>query len=353
MNPEIHRVFFLSSAEKVEGAETSLITLLNGHSFKPPVEVFASSNDLLERLDLPSASRHKVDWASKVKTTLWLIKKIRTVGKKEKITIVIFNLNLGVVSLVLKAVCFSRIKVILDLHDYLPTKFGRFKLNLLAMVVDGVVAVSRYAASQLVLKQKTISIYRPVALEMSFLKNRAKSLKGKVAVGVLARLDPDKNLEFVISTARLCPKFNFFVYGESSKGFAEYSQNLIENSREIHNLTWMGRVPPNEIYSVIEVLLCANPTEALGRSILEAKILGIPVVGPNTGGFSEIQELSWSGNMFNPESPESAAEAIELAFNSDQGELNRDASYWQQETNPPKYVREYFAALRKIHERDN
>ena len=350
MNHKLDRVFFLSSAEKVEGAETSLITFLNCHSYKSPVEVFACSNDLLERLDLPSSRRHKVDWARKVKTTLWLIRKIQTLGKQEKVTVVIFNLNLGAISLVLKAVCFSRVKIILDLHDYLPSKLGRFKLNLLAICVDGVVSVSRFAASQLVLKQKTISIYRPVALEMSLLKNRAKQLQAKVSVGVLARLDPDKNLEFVISIARLCPNINFFVYGEPSKEFSEYSQNLIENSREVQNLTWMGRVPPNEIYSVIDVLLCANPSEALGRSILEAKILGIPVVGPNRGGFSEIQGMSFSGQVFNSESPASAAAAIELVLRSEQGELNRDASHWQQETSPHKYVKEYFDALGRLQE---
>jgi glycosyltransferase involved in cell wall biosynthesis len=350
MNHKIDRVLFLSSAEKVEGAEISLITFLNCYSYESPVEVFACSNDLLERIDLPSSRRHKVDWSRKVKTTLWLIKKIQTLGKEEKVTVVIFNLNLGVISLVLKAVCFSRIKIILDLHDYLPSRLGRFKLNMLAICVDGVVAVSRFAASQLVLKQKTISIYRPVALEMSFLKNREKQLQAKVSVGVLARLDPDKNLEFVIGIARLRPNINFFVYGEPSKEFSDYSQNLIDNSRGIQNLTWMGRVPPNEIYSAIDVLLCANPSEALGRSILEAKILGIPVVGPNRGGFSEIQGMSFSGQVFNSESPASAAEAIELVLRSEQGELDRDASHWQQETSPHKYVKDYFDALGRLQE---
>ena len=57
--------------------------------------------------------------------------------------------------------------------------------------------------------------------------------------------------------------------------------------------------------------------EALGMTVLEAGVFGIPVIAARSGGFPEVIIQAETGLLFSPDEPQALARAIELLVNDD------------------------------------
>lgn len=312
---------FVSSATSAWGAERSLWTLAESLLGKGErVSLVSCDSDLVAAW---SARLGRADLISPVQSGIqgslqwWkAFLRLRGEGLTDQTAVVVFSLQLTPVALLLRATRrSSRPRVVLDLHDSLTSQRGRLKIRLLATAFDHVVSVSGFTASQLFKKTPVTILTRPMTPDSS--PNQVGALKQRTvrprAIGVVGRLDPDKNVEFAYKVMlRLDEGDVLILRGAASPGNEKYAQRLVSAGADClgERLVWQGRVAGNSAMDAIDVLLAVNPNEAMGRTILEAQLAGVPVVVPNSGGTAELVSHGLTGRIYQAGDPDAAAREI-------------------------------------------
>lgn len=146
---------------------------------------------------------------------------------------------------------------------------------------------------------KSFVIYNPV---MSSKYKKNELIKSKLFL-VANRLSPDKRIEDILEA-----------YSIFSKYYSEYSLLLLGFGKEIYinklkqlckklniesSVEFLGF--KEDVYSYMakaKALLVGSVNEGFGRMTAEANMLGIPVIGRNTGGTKEILEHTKGGFLF-------------------------------------------------------
>jgi glycosyltransferase involved in cell wall biosynthesis len=75
------------------------------------------------------------------------------------------------------------------------------------------------------------------------------------------------------------------------------TQNLVKKLKIQDQVVFLGTVDPNEVYIWANVMIHASQTEGLSNSILEGMSWGLPIIGFNVGGNSELIENSVNGYL--------------------------------------------------------
>lgn len=335
-------IIFLSNARVIWGAEMSLITLIEALPPGIPVALVSPNAELAERVrtrDIVFVS----PGGDSLKDWLRTIQQARRLIDVEVVSYVVFSLALGPKVMALKLLVRGRDNVVLDLHDRLPSRAGRAKLHLFGGVFDAVLPVSDYVASQVPRSRRLPAITRPINSRAIATPRHARR-NGKV-VGVVGRLDPDKRIEFALEVARARPELHFCIFGAPSDHTQAYADALMEGSTHLPNVQWMGRRESSTVYSAIDVLLITNPQEALGRTIIEAQMSAVSVVGPASGGSLELLIDSPIGFLYEPMSVSDASRKIDEALQVTPDLLRASATEWTQRSDPRSYALAYFAAL--------
>jgi len=65
-----------------------------------------------------------------------------------------------------------------------------------------------------------------------------------------------------------------------------------------------------DFLNTFDIFVLASKKEGLGTSLLDAQAVGLPVIGANSGGISEIITDKVDGLLFSPQNPQDLAEAI-------------------------------------------
>lgn len=135
-----------------------------------------------------------------------------------------------------------------------------------------------------------------------------------------------------------------FVFVGSGPMEEELKQKVQENEL-IDTVRFLGwRDDVLEIIACADLLLQPSRNEAVGRSLLEAQLLGTPVVASRVGGIPEIVHDGHTGLLFKREDVQDAIEAIERLVDDRKYALNLAA-------NAKQWVKENFSAedmIRKI-----
>jgi glycosyltransferase involved in cell wall biosynthesis len=99
----------------------------------------------------------------------------------------------------------------------------------------------------------------------------------------------------------------------------EKCQQYVQNCKLQANVQFLGLVPHNGIADLLyksDLFCMPSRSEGLPAAPLEAMACGLPVVGTNVGGMSEIIKSGFNGYLCKPDSPEDIAEKIMMAYNT-------------------------------------
>jgi glycosyltransferase involved in cell wall biosynthesis len=192
--------------------------------------------------------------------------------------------------------------------------------------VDAFVAVSNYGAdsmaSYLAIDRNRIHVV-PLGIGFEGFDHRNETEKAPFTIGYLARIAPEKGLNFLCEAYRalrsrensaesrlwaagyLAPEHKSFLAGIRKNldtwnlsGQFQYHGEL-DRRGKINFLHQVNVLSVPEIYS-----------DPKGLFLLEAMAAGVPVVQPRRGAFSEIIETTGGGILVEPDNPEALAQGI-------------------------------------------
>ncbi len=230
------------------------------------------------------------------------------------------------------------------------------EIKVRANELDGLVAVSSYYAALAGEKYSLNSDLVEVVLSGVPLEGHSSArpqgnLEGRLAIGYLARLAPEKGLD------RLCDAFcriagrkdrgdltlraaGYFPGSSASwlKGVVEQAKKAVGKDRVEFTGT-LDRDQKIEFLSRVDIFsVPARVPEAKGLYALEAMASGVPVVLPDQGVFPEYISRSGGGVLYNPDEAGALEEALELMIEDEAlrtrcGRLGREAaeSYFNSE----------------------
>lgn len=130
----------------------------------------------------------------------------------------------------------------------------------------------------------------------------------------LARLEPQKDLEVLLASARLVaprvPGARFLIAGSGPQ-----EASLRRRASELgldDVVAFLGyREDATDLLAAADVLALSSRWEGVPFSVLEAAALGVPVVATRVGGLPEIIQDGVSGSLVPPRDPAALAAAIE------------------------------------------
>ncbi len=135
---------------------------------------------------------------------------------------------------------------------------------------------------------------------------RILPFEGQPVVGLIGRITPYKQPDLFIRAIpfvlREIPEARFVIVGSAQPRERHYEEKVIQLAAELGidgQVAFLGqRQDVVELTSELSVSCLVSGREPLGRVILEAQLLGVPVIAPDTGGPAEIVENEVTGLHF-------------------------------------------------------
>jgi glycosyltransferase involved in cell wall biosynthesis len=219
-------------------------------------------------------------------------------------------------------------KIVLTCHD---CNLNSFKINIIKKCADAVICVSQTVKSYLQ--------DRGIGQEMRVIYNGFAGFGAKppqrrpnptVTCGLIGRMEEWKGGHVYIEAAQkavrgLGDAAEFFIIGGA--GNSSYHYKLLKMSSDKNYIKFRPfEADKTRIYSQLDVVVNASvEIEPFGRTLVEAGLLGLPVIGPDQGGPAEIIDDGATGLLFKTGDPESLARKMELLIESEalRGALGR------------------------------
>ncbi|MGE9294336.1 MAG: glycosyltransferase, partial [Puniceicoccales bacterium] len=115
--------------------------------------------------------------------------------------------------------------------------------------------------------------------------------------GFLGSLSKSKGIDQLLRVWPKMPPENRLLVAGTSGSVA--SDQALKEKYALPNITFLGRVKPDELLSKIDILVTpSNYWEPFARSILEGFSCAIPTIASNRGGFPEVIEPDQTGWLF-------------------------------------------------------
>lgn len=125
---------------------------------------------------------------------------------------------------------------------------------------------------------------QPLAIDLEAYPFQERAFETPIRVGIVGRIAPDKMpASFIRKLAAMqVPHHRFLLCGRGEAEYFEFVHNTISSAPHICHV---GVVTPDRmaaVYSLVDVLLCASPSETGGYALLEAMACGVPVIARRT-----------------------------------------------------------------------
>ncbi len=214
--------------------------------------------------------------------------------------------NFGIfISKILKKKHIVHVREFMSLDHGAYFLFGKNIKRKLINWSDGQIFVSKAVKDYLfpsgIMYKKNKVIYNGIAL--SNIKTNTNFKKDEPRFGLVGIIDESKRQDFAIESfvniQKVYPNATLHFFGEKE---GLYKRKLL---KRVGELKFKGKVifhgfisNPDIIYNSIDVLLMFSRSEGFGRVTVEAMGHGIPVIGFNNGGTSELVSNCEDGCLF-------------------------------------------------------
>ncbi len=160
----------------------------------------------------------------------------------------------------------------------------------------------------------------PSQMEIGLCRERGHGLRAalglapeQTVIGTVARLEPVKGVRYLIAAApsvlRAAPQARFLVVGDGAlrhqlENLARrlgVAEQTIFTGHKDHPLDWMA---------AMDVYVQPSLNEGLGRTLVEAAVLGLPAVASRVCGIPDIVRHGRTGLLVPPGDPAALAEAV-------------------------------------------
>lgn len=226
------------------------------------------------------------------------------------------------------------------------TKFFIFLETITARITDKIITLTQVGKDEhikfgIAPGEKFIPVYSGIEIErfINFKpdsdgeKKKLNILPGIFVIGTVSRLDPVKGNRYFIfalpAIVKVFPGLKAVFVGEGSE-----KEQLISYTRELgiyDNVIFTGeRQDVRGLMCAFDIFVLSSLNEGMGRCLLEAQALGLPVVATEIGGVPEVIKNGLTGILVPPADPEALSAAI-ISLLKDEArrlEMGREAKKW-------------------------
>ena len=298
------RVLFPFSGHIVGGSHISTLTLITHlpKDIQPIIGVFREGPlsqylderniqwHLLPALDIAT---HPLSLAQEMWQTIRVSYPLRRFLRKQRIDIV-HTQEYNMHCLWMVAKLGSHVKHIWHQRSLNDSR----RLAIYEPFVDYYLTISQFCHDHLVasVRERAEIIYNPIHIpEDEFLVQGSLDTysNGSKKIGFIGHLDRQKRVLNFIEIAHRLRKQNtpaqFFIFGNEKTEAAKEARQLIEKYKLGDDCVLMGaRFPISPWIRELDLLVAPAAGEGLGRSLIEAQILGVPVLASEDGGHKEL-----------------------------------------------------------------
>lgn len=199
----------------------------------------------------------------------------------------------------------SHIREFMDLDHGAIFLFGNNKKKEYINQSNGVIYVSKSVAKHVNLDEpledwQTI-IYNGIQIPNYIFENKA--IKAELNLGIVGIFDPEKGqkkaVELMPEILNLFPKAKLHLWGDKEGTYKREIVKLVKKAGLENSVLFHGfEKNLDVIYKNMDVLLMYSRCEGFGRVTVEAMSYGIPVLGYDSGGTSELIKENVNGYLF-------------------------------------------------------
>ncbi|MBI2252654.1 MAG: glycosyltransferase family 4 protein [Armatimonadetes bacterium] len=319
------KILYLIPQFEAGGAEKQIL-LLSKYLIREYYKIIVISRrgiwtDKLIKLNIPN---YNIDFRNSALKFSYLIEEIIKIIKREKPDIIHCHtfLTALLVKLALKLSGFKA-PTVTTVHgwDNLNYSLRSFFLN---FFTDKIIAISKSVKNNLTsngaFKNKINLIYNGIDIEeyqadvnKTEIKRQLGFLKEDCLVGMVARLEPQKNPALFIKSAKIAasknPNIRFILVGGGS--LENQLKNLTKELSLEDKVRFLGaRNDVPVLLRALDLFVLTSNWEPLGIVILEAMATGAPVIATRVDGVPELISHLENGYLVAPDNEESLAAAI-------------------------------------------
>ena len=171
---------------------------------------------------------------------------------------------------------------------------------------DGVIYVSNAVREYVTRNYPSDSfskvIYNGIEIPES-LPVREKKRTNELVLGLVGIFDSAKGqyqaVKYISEILKYYPNIILNLYGDKECNYKRSVEKLVRNLSLEDQVIFKGfEKDTNKIYGNIDILLMFSKSEGFGRVTVEAMAYGVPVIGFNSGGTSELIEDKINGCLF-------------------------------------------------------
>ncbi len=299
---------------KVGGSDThvlSLSTCLKDDKNYTPIILFTRNTEYLEKIKNNDIS---YIFCGKCKSKLKQLYLLSDLPKKYNIKVMHshqYNANYLASAIKLYDRLWRKIPCVMTCHGWIENnivdRYYTFWDFFTYLFASALICVSRKDEKRLndgIYKNKK-KYYIPNGVFINNNKNNKKEIlkkysipNNKKVIAYVGRLAPEKRIDLIIESARICcEKNNDIIYIICGSGDEENNIKSLIKTYSLENKVFMlGYIANiNEIHSITDLLVLSSDTEGTPRAVLEAMSNKVCVVSTNVGGLKEIIDNNVNG----------------------------------------------------------
>ncbi len=202
-----------------------------------------------------------------------------------------------------------------------PKYFKHTPVKKYIYISDKVIAISDWVRRSLPQAEKIVVVHNavdpssiPLKLNTNGVRNELNVSAGELLVGQVGALSDRKGTDIFLKAASEVIKerndVKFLLVGDYTPGefYRSTVQKLVDQLNLGGKIIFAGiRSDIYDVISAMDVVASSSRSEPFGRTIIEAMILGKPVVAAKVGGIPEIIIDGQTGLLVGPEDPASLA----------------------------------------------
>tara|TARA_A100001015_G_scaffold227188_1_gene256623 strand:- start:5339 stop:6460 length:1122 start_codon:yes stop_codon:yes gene_type:complete len=204
----------------------------------------------------------------------------------------------------------SKKKIIWHIHDTNCSKIIKIIFNFLSIFVDKILFVSEKSKKYYLPNKSNVkAIKMRPSIDLNYFKIREKKkFNNKILnIGVIANINPDKDIVTLIKVANLLKNEKIFinVYGNVWNSQRKYFQFCVELIKKysVNNIKFHFNVKDiKKCYLETDILLCTSKNESLPMVVCEAMAMGLPIFSTDVGDIKKFvnKKNNLAGMIFEP-----------------------------------------------------